>query len=468
MGYLAGEVKRNTNWNVKVYNAEFSPRVEKLDYSYLTKTGFNNYLNNLNNLSGEIWNEIRTIILEWEPAVIGISAKSQNFTSACNIAKLAKKIDKNIIVIVGGPHPSMVGEDVLKCPDIDIGVKGEGEITIVELLNALEAKRGLEDISGIVYRKEKEIFDNKPRDFISDLDKLSFPYEIAHEALIDYEQYPKTAFSFIFATRGCPYNCFFCGSRKIWSRKTRFRTVDNVVREINNLQKLGLKSIQFDDDTFGIRKDYIIDLCNALIEHCPGIKWSCELHVKLVNDDTISLMKRAGCFLIRIGIESGNNEILKSMKKNITIEEAYAACRIIKKYNIELLVFFIVGFPQETEESLNDTKKAMKKVKCDQISYSIFTPYPGTIAFEYCKEKNLIDGDFDVSLYNHQSPANNFCSNISRERFRTLVSAIEKEVDRYNNLRRIKRIFSINTIWRIRQLGLKKSFEKGLRIFMNK
>jgi radical SAM superfamily enzyme YgiQ (UPF0313 family) len=241
-----------------------------------------------------------------------------------------------------------------------------------------------------------------------------------------------------------------------------------VIKEIRGLQKMGLTFIHFDDDTFGINKEYINDLCNAFIIHCPGLKWSCELHVKLVDEQTISLLKAAGCYSIRVGIESGNNEILKEMRKNITIEEALSACEIIKKYGIELHAFFIVGFPQETEDTLNDTVEAMKKIKSDKINYSIFTPYPGTEAFEFCKENGLIGDDYDVSLHNHQSPLNDFCINMPLERFRVLTSKIEKMVDRKNLLNRIRRIFSLNTFRMTQEMGIGKGFQKGMKVLIGK
>ena len=145
-----------------------------------------------------------------------------------------------------------------------------------------------------------------------------------------------------------------------------------------------MNSITFEDDTFGINKDYIARLCDAIIAGCPGLKWSCELHVKLADEKIISLMKKAGCYSISIGIESGNNEILKKIRKNITIEEAMKVCRIIKKQGIELCGFFMVGFPYETEDTLKDTMIAMNKIDYDALVYSIFTPYPGTESFEFC------------------------------------------------------------------------------------
>lgn len=469
LGYLGGEIRKNTNWSVMAYNADFSPHGnEALKVSYLAGIGFDNYLNNLKDLSGKIWKEVEQTIAEYNPTVVGISAKSQNFKSALIVAKLAKQINKQTVVMMGGPHPSMVGADLLNYPDIDISVIGEGETTVIELLNAIEAQKKLDDIRGIIYRRNGQVVKNPPRQLITNLDSLCFPHEYAPEILKDYNKYPITAFTKIFAIRGCPNNCLFCGSRNIWSRKVRFRSPENVVEEIKSLQRMGAKVVHFNDDTFGVTKKYINDLCNALMRHCPGLKWSCEIPVQLVNEQNISLMKSAGCFSLQIGIESGNNEILSAIRKNITIEEALDACELIKKHGIELETFFIVGFPQDTEDTLRDTITAMKKVKSDSISYSIFTPYPGTEAFELCKEKGLIGEDYDVSLYNHQSPLNNFCMNIPRERFRMIVDETEKQIDRKNSVNRFKRMISLNTVdeviqrlrWRIQRLRWRETSNK--------
>jgi len=469
LGYLAAMIMKKTNWNVKVYNADFVPRSEKIKISYLTSTGFDKYLNSLQDLSRPVWKEIKSIISMYKPTVVGISAKSPNFASVCILAKFSKEIDKKIIVIVGGPHPSSVGSEVLQSPDIDICVKGEGENTIIELLNAIETQKKFDDIKGIIYRKNSHVIENPPREFIKNLDSLYFPHESAPKVLIDYNQYPIQAFSYIMATRGCHYNCFFCGSHKIWSRKVRFRSPVNIVREIKGLQKKGLKLVRFIDDTFGVNRQYINDLCSTIKKYCPGLKWSCLFHVRLVDSQTISLMKEAGCCSIEIGIESGNNEILNVMRKCITIEEALSACSIIKNHGIDVYADFMVGFPQETEDTLSDTLAAMRKIQCDRFIYSIFTPYPGTEAFTYLRENGLINDTYDSSLHFHQSPANYFCINITPERFRMLVSKIEKIVDRKNRIYTMKQIFSLNTIMRgIQEQGVKNSLIRGIRLFVGK
>lgn len=215
LGYLAGIIKKETDWNIMVYNADFSANSVTGKVSYLAGSGFINYLKNLRDLSQPIWSEIRTVISKYEPIVVGIASKSQNFASVQNIAKLVKEINNETIVVIGGPHPSMVGKDVLVCPDIDICVKGEGERTIVELLNTIGEHKGLGAVKGIVYRKGEETIENPPREFIDNLDTLCFPHEAAPEVLKDYNLYPLSAFKNIFAIRGCPFSCFYCGSREI-------------------------------------------------------------------------------------------------------------------------------------------------------------------------------------------------------------------------------------------------------------
>lgn len=467
LGYLSGAIKKDTDWEVLAYNSDFNPISEGVSQGYLTGKGFDNYLSNLNDISKPIWQEIKKNIEEYKPDVVGITVKSQTFASACMVAKLAKDISNDCIVIIGGPHPSMVGSEVLNCSDIDVFVKGEGEITIVELLSAIRDGKEFDGIKGVGYRKNGKVIDNPSRELITDLDSLSFPHEVAPAVLKDYEKYPLSAFKNIFSIRGCPYNCFFCGSRNVWSRMARFRSIDNVVSEIQGLQKMGINLIRFDDDTFGVNKKQIKELCHEIIKRCPDLKWHCEIHVKLVDEPTILLMKEAGCCLIQIGIESGNNETLKEMRKNYTIEESLDACKIIKKFGIELQTFFIVGFPQETEDSFNDTYKAMKKIKSDLIIHSIFTPYPGTESFEFCKKNGLIKDGYDISLYNHQSPANCFCINITPERFRILVSKIEKMIDRKNRLDRARRVLSLSTFKKIKELGLIKSYQKFQKLTSN-
>lgn len=434
LGYLAGWARRQTDWDVAAYNADFSV-IEKgfnLSHNYLANQGFQNYLANLRSESSPIWDEVREVIREQAPSVLGISAKSQNFHAAVRVARLAKALDPDILVVMGGPHVTMTGTAALHHPEVDVLVHGEGEETLVELLRAWERGGDAALVAGVSYRDAGQARTTPARPFIQDLDALPFPHESAPGSLLNYDSFPKSAFMNMFTIRGCPFNCLYCGSRTIWTRRPRFRSVENVVEEMKRLEAFGVPRINFDDDTFGVSKRRIHELCRRIKESGLRLPWSCELHVNLVDDETMALMRSANCNLVFLGVESGNNDILALNRKRITVEKAQAACEIIKKHGIQLYAFFMVGFPDETEQTMMDTFAAMRRADPDYIIYSIFTPYPGTELFQRCRELGMVDDDFDVSLYNHQSPENNFTKAIGHARFRELSERIETFVDQHN------------------------------------
>jgi len=453
LGYLTSAIKKETNHDILVYNSDFVSPCSEPSLEYMVTEGYTNYISNLKNLDFFLWEEIREQIKKYNPDVVGITSKSQNFSSARIVASIVKQINKNIVVILGGPHVCMVGKDIFECADFDIAVKGEGEYTFVELINGIATKTDFANIDGLLYRSnDGTISETSDRGFIENLDNLDSPYKYAPEVLVDFKKYPLYSFRSIFATRGCPFNCLFCGSAKIWQHKVRSRTPQNVVEEIILLRKMGVNNFNFDDDTFGVTKKNIFELCDLLKTNCKGITWSCEVHVRLITDDVLKAMKSGGCDLVKIGVESGNNEMLKKIRKGITIEDAIKASKLIRKNNMHVMAFYMVGFPEETEETLADTIKAIKNT-AGYVTYSIFTPYKGTDAYETSKTLGLIPEDFEASKYNHYSPANNFCKNISHERFREIVSEVEKTVDRKNvNYERkvaISRYYPINILRKI-------------------
>lgn len=461
LGYLAGAIQAAGEWDVKTYNADFTPHGELIRVSHLAGEGYDNFRRNLHEPVAPVWNQVRRVLADVKPDVVAISAKTQTHASARMVAKLVKEQNPSAIVLVGGPHPTILPEKTLECPDFDVAVLGEGEATIVELLAAIRDNKDWSTVAGVAFRRDGNVVRTAPRPLIEDLDALPFPHANAPRTLIDFEQYPLSAFRFVFALRGCPYNCLFCGSRRIWTRRVRYRSVENVVAELQALQRLGLKFVHFDDDTFGVSPSYIRNLCRAISEHCPHLRWSCELHVKLVRDDLLTAMRTAGCYMIQVGVESGSDEILREMRKGFTIAEAMAACRKIAARGIWLQTFFMVGFPQETERTLARTVRAMKRIASNRVMYSIFTPYPGTEAYDLCLRHNLVDERREASLYYHQNPENCFCLHIPPERFRRLVEGVERAVDRRNALHRAREIASVNTLRRIGELGVLGAIRKG-------
>jgi tRNA A37 methylthiotransferase MiaB len=431
LGYLASSVKKYTLWDVLVYNSDFSPEREPFDIEYFRGEGFSAYTGRLNDPCAEPWRKIKRLIADYRPSVLGISIKSPGIASALMVAKIARETDERIQIIAGGPHATIMKEKMFPEPLIDIIFMGEGEKRLPEILLCLENRGDLKHIKGIVYKKGGENHINPPATHIRNLDLLPFPFEHASSVLYDYHKYTDDCFGHIMATRGCIYNCSFCSSRTIWGRKVRFRSPENIIQEILMLKENHIESIHFEDDTFGVTPEYLKALTKEIVNNIPGLKWSCEIHVNLVTDANLELMKKSGCRLVKMGIESGNNQILKSIKKGFTIETAIKKCEMIKQYQMDLEVFFMAGFPEETEETMEDTYRAMEEIDCNKVIYSIFTPYSGTEAFACCSEKGRIPKDYNPALYNHQSPLNCFCG-IHPERFKELSSRMEKLAGKKN------------------------------------
>ena len=458
LGYLSGAVLKWTDWEVQAYNADFNPKAKAVSIDNVTriKAGMARYLRTLKDPAAPIWEEIRYAVSEFDPGVVGISSKTQNFPSAMRVAQIVKEHNPNTLVLLGGPHATLSTSDALDCRDIDAAVLGEGEMTLVDLLKAWERGPSLSDVAGLAYRQDDRKIFTTARPNMHDLDELPFPAQAAPQILRDYESYPPEAFGYVFSARGCPYSCTFCESKAIWTQKTRWRSPQNVVQELKLLMQRGVRYVYFDDDTFGINPRYIERLCSLIETECAGLKWGCEITVGVVKERSVEWMRRSGCVRVNIGIESGNNEILRSVKKGHTIEKAYPAVDLCRRKGIEVGAFFMVGFPEETEETLQDTLTAIKLINADNIMLSIFTPYPGSELFQVCKELGVVDDDFDITIYNHQSPENCFTAFIAPERFKELVRETVSVVRRKNargRWRRLTRMLRQHDFHRAKQMA---------------
>ena len=407
-------------------------------------------------MSFPIWDEIKKSIEEFNPSVIGLTVKSQNFTSGTIVAQIAKKINPEVKILVGGAHSTMNGTKVFECKDIDFACIGEGENTISDLLNTLENNRDLNLVDGIKFRENNKIITTKPRAYIDDLDTLDFALTTAPKVLKNFDRYPKRAFGYVFGSRGCPYACTFCESKAMWTRKVRYRSPENIISELKQMYEFGIRQVNFDDDTFGISKKNIKIINDLLEKELPDMTYTCETVVQLAKDEqVVKDMKRGGCTGTYVGIESGNNEMLKSIKKTQTTDECVQAIRNLQKHGIDSHAFIMVGFPNETEETFKQTMDFLPKLKPDNIIFSVFTPYPGSDLFYQCQKDGIIDGEFDLSIYNHQSPLNCFTKNISKERFYELRREADKFVDKYNQKAKFRR-----GIAALRNLGIKATFRK--------
>lgn len=431
LGYLAAAARQGTGWQVTVCNGDFVPRAAPIKVTYLTGEGFARYRANLRDLAAAPWAGVRQALATLRPGVLGLSLKSPTLAAGLALARLAKELDPTVLVVAGGPHVSAVGPEVLTHPELDLAVLGEGEVSLVELLNALERGRDPGQVPGLALRRRGTPLATAARPPLADLDSLPWPRPLPPEGLWEHELYPPEAFRGLLASRGCPRSCFYCGSRSIWGGARR-RRPEAVAAEARSLLGRGLSRLHFEDDTFGMDRDYLPELCLGLAQGCPGLAFTCETHVSLITPQALDRLQEAGCVGIQLGMESGSDRLLKAMHKGFTWERALAACRLIRQRGLRLECFFMVGMPQEDETSLGQTLRAIENLDCDKVIYSIFTPYPGTEAYAYCRERGLIAADFDPSLHNHQSPANCFSGHLAPERFRELAAQVERAVESKN------------------------------------
>ncbi|GAX59196.1 anaerobic magnesium-protoporphyrin IX monomethyl ester cyclase, elongator protein 3/MiaB/NifB family [Candidatus Scalindua japonica] len=307
-----------------------------------------------------------------KPEIVGFSAMTPDIFAASNIAKRIKEVMPDIFIVLGGAHAiAMPRESLNEFPEIDFVVTGEGEETLVELVNSISGARNYREISGLGFRKGKEIVINPSRGYIRNPDSLPFP------AWDKFKNNSNTYF--VLSSRGCPYQCSFC--MRSSGNVVRDRTPENVVKEIEWLvEKFNPKKIIFIDETFTLRKAKVLELTSLLLKKGLNkkIKWVAQTRVDKRDPEVFARMKEAGCEQIEFGVESGNQQILNNVDKSITLTQVEETVKLARKTGLFIACTFIIGHPYETEETIKDTINFAVKLKPDFVSFGIMSPYPGT------------------------------------------------------------------------------------------
>lgn len=332
--------------------------------------------------SSEIWeNEIKT----FQPDVVGLGVLSLAYYQMIEMSNIVRKVNKNIIVVVGGAHPTLLPEECLDY--CDIAVRGEGEITIKEILS----QKPLETIDGISYKVNGMVKHNKNRERISDLDSLPFPAHQLFE-LDKYAQYPSGA---ICGSRGCTFNCSFCASPELWGRSIKLRSPQHIVKEIELLYNLGIKHIVIQDDAINLSQQRAFAICDEIIGRKLNkvMTFECQARAneKCVSLEMMQKLKEANFTTITFGIESNSNKVLKAMNKNLTVRESRRALSLAHKAKIpEIRGYFMVG---NWDENWGDILKTWWLVYTCRVNMilTVATPLPFTGFYRLLKEHGYID-----------------------------------------------------------------------------
>jgi anaerobic magnesium-protoporphyrin IX monomethyl ester cyclase len=311
------------------------------------------------------------------PDLIGITGMTPVIDNAFRTARICRKYTKYIVV--GGPHVSVVRKEIFQqSPHIDFAIQGEGEKSFLSLVNALNKNEDIQNIQGLITRN----YENPPDRFIEDLDKLPFPAR----HLLPNEKYKyilsKGNVTTMFTSRGCPYHCIFC-DKAVFGSKWRGRSASNILDEIEHVvNDFRINSIIFYDDLFTLKKERVKEICQGILDRKIEIEWKCEGRVNIVDEETLGLMKKAGCSMIAYGVESGNQKGLDYLNKGTKIEQIRRAFELTRKAGVKPMAYFILGIPVETYEDELRTIEFAKEIRPAYAQFSVLSPTPGTRLYD--------------------------------------------------------------------------------------
>jgi radical SAM superfamily enzyme YgiQ (UPF0313 family) len=341
------------------------------------------------------------------PDVLCLSSTTLAIFNASSFAVAAKRLLPSLTVLIGGPHVTAAPQETMeRFPAFDAAVIGEGELTLVELLQTLQTGGALAAVPGIIYREGEGLRDTGRRPFITDLDSLPAPaWDLLDGFPWRYLPAPfkvrKLPAATLVTSRGCPNKCIFC-DRSVFGSSCHAYSAEYVVRQMVELHRqYGIREFSFEDDTFVTFQSRLKEICERLIDLRLDISWSCLGRVNNVNSEHLALMQKAGCWQISFGIESGSQEILALINKRVTLEQIRQAVRMSREAGIRSKGFFILGHPGETRETLKMTIDFALELHLDDISVCLMTPFPGTELYRRAAEFGEFDPDWgNMNLLN--------------------------------------------------------------------
>lgn len=378
-------------------NLDFPPLGIAYITSFLNKNGHEAIIFDGHN---KFHKQIISAVKKIKPEIVGITMNTSTRFECLDLAKEIKQ-SMNIPIILGGPHPTLMPQQILEnYPYIDYIVRNEGEYICLNLLNALERKEELDKVKGISYQKNGRIAHNEKAESIKNLDELPFP-EYKFFNLKNYSKHPlhpkeflKYPAASIITSRGCPFNCTFCSSSNLWGHKIRFRKPKEIVDEIEKIySKYNVKFFFFYDDNFTFDKDRAIEICKLISKRGlhKKIKWLCKSEVNAVTEELLMWLKKAGCCVIEYGVEDGSPEGLKFFKKPHTIEQLFKAFELTHKAGLHIVAYFIIGGDHESQENIQLKKKIIEKLNPTLITASLLLAYPCTEVYELGKKRGMWD-----------------------------------------------------------------------------
>ena len=390
--------------------------------TYLIEQGFENTRcldAQLEDLSPE---QTAARLAAWKPDIVGISAWTAFWYPTFKTIQLTRKQLPDCTIVVGGPHCLVYPGETLAYSDADYVVAGDGEDTLLSLLSRLQSGEPVGDLPGLWRKEGAEIIaPTTPIAVVDDLDKIPNP----DRTLLPYKRYdsilnPRAYETTVMTSRGCPYRCVFC---KIHAQKVHARSARRVVDEFREVAALGISDVQVYDDTFTWSKKRVIDICHGILDNGLKVRWAIRERVNKADPEVYRLLKKAGCYRIHFGVESGCERILKASGKRITLAEAEYALALAKRMGFTTLAYYMFGFLDETCADALETLRFALRTDVDYATFSVLIPYPGTTLYSTALDRQILPYDFWSEFA--RSPVPDFC----------IPHLIEQHMDRRTLLR---------------------------------
>jgi radical SAM superfamily enzyme YgiQ (UPF0313 family) len=334
--------------------------------------------------------------------IVAVTSCSTEYVKENNIyINIIKKALPGSIIISGGIIPTVLIDMAMGNRNINYWIRGEGEITFLQLLNNINSGGRIEDIPGLCYYLNNKKIISKDAPLVENLDKIPFP----NYGNLDISKYgyrkqkfsvgflaQKYPYTVTLTSRGCPYKCIFCSGSRIGGSKVRMRSASNILKEVDILYKQGYKEIIILDDHFLFSRERAIEFMKGLIERNYDLTWKClNLTVWLLDEELLDLMRKSGCYQMTVSIESGNQYVVKRViGKPIDLDKAKSIIKMAKDKGFEIMANFVIGFPDETWEQIRESLRYAEEINVDLVNIHIATPLPNTKLTDICIEKNLI------------------------------------------------------------------------------
>lgn len=350
--------------------------------------------------------EVIRRIADFSPGIVGITTFTVSGNSCYEIAKEVKKNFPEIKVVLGGPHITSNPDDLLSYPEVDLAIIGEGEVTLRELTDALEKGVSLDGVKGLAYNLSGKMFFTPPRELIPDLDVLPFPARYLLPVNMykpqpnDQKRLPKLS---MISSRGCAYSCIFC-DKNVFKNTYRSFSPAYIAKEISHLVKdFKAKDIAFLDSTFTPNKNRVYEIIKEIKKLNLDFTWTCSARADVLDEQLLKEMKNSGCWRIRIGIESGNDNVLDFIKKGITTHQVRRVAEWAYELDLEPKAFFMIGHLIDTKDTIQETINFAASLPLKDITVQMNTPLKNTPQYELTKKYGELTTR-DLSSYSFFEP----------------------------------------------------------------